>query len=101
MIADYINILGEDKETKTVFAQGYNGSVTLDIIPAAVNYLKLHAKYDNLYLQDYRGTQLLITQQSNVRTAVSDWENLVYPIQQPNLQFPQEEESSVQQRQAD
>ena len=75
MIKDYIQILGEDKETKAVFAQAKDGSMTLDVIPAALGYLKLNAKYDLLHLQDYFGYIITMNQNSNIRTAVVDWEN--------------------------
>ncbi len=75
MISDYIDVLGEDKSTNAVFVQAKNGSMTLDVIPAALGYLKLHARYDLLHLQDYFGYIITMNQDSNIRTAVCDWEN--------------------------
>jgi len=75
MIRDYIEVLGEDEQTKALFVQAKDGSMTLDVIPAALGYLKLHAKYDLLHLQDYFGRIITMNQDSNIRTAVCDWEN--------------------------
>ena len=40
----HIEILGYDDRLNTIFARGVSGSVTLDIIPDSLNYLKSYPK---------------------------------------------------------
>lgn len=69
-----LDILSHDEEFNTIFARGVSGSVTLDIIPDAIAYLKSHPTFKQMYLQDFVGTAFVITQESTIESAIQAWE---------------------------
>ena len=69
-----LDILSHDEEMSTIFARGVSGSVTLDIIPDAIQYLKARPAFKQMYLQDFMGTEFIITQQSTIESAIQAWE---------------------------
>lgn len=69
-----LDILSHDEEFNTIFARGVSGSVTLDIIPDALQYLKSNPRFKQMYLQDFTGTEFIITQESTIESAIQAWE---------------------------
>ena len=69
----HIEILGYDDRLNTIFARGVSGSVTLDIIPDSLNYLKSYPTVDRLYMQDFTGVEIVLTQDSTIESACEDW----------------------------
>jgi hypothetical protein len=69
-----LDILSHDEEFSTIFARGVSGSVTLDIIPDAIQYLKSNPKFKQMYLQDFMGTEFIISQESTIESAIQAWE---------------------------
>lgn len=74
MFKQHVNILSHDEEMSTIFAQGVSGSITLDIIPDAVSYLKTHPTFARMYLQDYTGVEFVLPQGSTIESAIQSWE---------------------------
>ena len=75
IIKKAIEILGYDEELKTIFARGVTGSIVLDIIPEAVTYLIKNPKYEQLYMQDYSGREIVIPQGTSIEAAVQIWQS--------------------------
>ena len=69
-----LDILSHDEEFNTIFARGVSGSITLDIIPDALQYLRSHPSFKQMYLQDFMGTEFIITQESTIESAIQSWE---------------------------
>ena len=69
-----LDILSHDEEMNTIFARGVSGSITLDIIPDALQYLKMRPEFKQLYLQDYTGISIVLNQGSTIESAVNDWQ---------------------------
>ena len=72
-MAKHIEILGYDDKLNTIFVRGVSGSVTLDIIPDSLNYLKSYPAVDRLYMQDFTGVEIVLTQDSTIESACEDW----------------------------
>ncbi len=69
-----LDILSHDEEMNTIFARGVSGSITLDIIPDALQYLKMRPEFKQLYLQDFTGLSIIINHQSTIESAIHDWQ---------------------------
>lgn len=69
-----LDILSHDEEMNTIFARGVSGSITLDIIPDALQYLKMRPEFKQLYLQDYTGISIVLNQGSTIESALNDWQ---------------------------
>lgn len=74
MKRDVIEILAYDQELETIFAKGVNGSIALDIIPAAIQHLKGNPEYKQMYLQDTTGAEFVIPQGCAIEQAVQYWQ---------------------------
>ena len=72
-MANHIEILGYDEKLNTIFVRGKSGSVTLDIIPDSLNYLKSYPAVDRLYMQYFTGVEIVMTQDSTIESACEDW----------------------------
>ena len=68
----FVDIIGTDEESKTVLATYRNGSLVLDAIPAAVNYMKSKTGYTML-LKDYSGVVFEVTPDSTLESAEESW----------------------------
>ena len=75
MRKEVIEILAQDLELKTIFAKGVSGSIVLDIIPAAVSYLKVRPEFEQIYVQDTTGVEFVIPQGYAVEQAVQNWKS--------------------------
>ena len=85
----HIEILGYDEVMQSVFINGVSGSITLDIIPDAICFMKSNPECPRAYLNDYTGTSILLHQDSTIESAVRDWQmardlrNGVHPFAAP------------------
>lgn len=86
MLKKHIEVLSHDEEYNTIFARGVSGSVTLDIIPDAISYLKGCPTFEKMYLQDFMGIEFIIDQQATIESAIDSWQRArdikmgVYPF---------------------
>jgi len=87
LMANHIEILGYDNELNTIFVRGVSGSVTLDIIPDSLNYLKSYPAVDRLYMQDYTGVEIVMNQDSTIESACEDWIRAV-DLKRGTMPFP-------------
>ena len=74
MFKPHLEILSHDEEMSTIFARGVSGSITLDIIPDAVAYLKSHPSFERMYLQDFTNVEFIVSQGSTIENAIQSWE---------------------------
>ena len=74
MFKPHLDILSHDEEMSTIFARGVSGSITLDIIPDAVAYLKSYPNFERMYLQDFTGVEFVLPQGSTIESAIQSWE---------------------------
>lgn len=74
---NFINILGEDKDTKALFVQANYGSITLDVIPSSINLLQTSKDYELLHMQDYMGHIVTFEKKLSLEEAVDKWINSV------------------------
>ena len=86
-MAKHIEILGYDERLNTIFARGVSGSVTLDIIPDSIGYLKSYPAVDRLYMQDFTGVEIVLTQDSTIESACEDWRRAV-DVKRGTYSFP-------------
>lgn len=73
MLNNYVEIIGIDEESKTILAKHSNGSMVLDAIPDAVQYMKSKKDYTMLF-SDYYGVVFEITPESTIESAETAWQ---------------------------
>lgn len=74
---NYLNIIGIDEESKTVLAENGDGSIVMDTIPAAVNYLQDKAGYTMLLKGPFE-VVCEITPAMSLEGAKLSWHDAVY-----------------------
>lgn len=72
---NFVDILGTDENEKTVLASYRNGSFTLDVIPAVVNYMKGKDGYVML-LKDAWGLVIEVTPDSTLESVEQAWQDI-------------------------
>ena len=84
LTTDCIKFISLDETTNTIVAEGLGGSVTLDIIPAAYNFMKANPDVNVLLLKKLCGRELRITQESTIEDLVKEWINKAHTQTQPS-----------------
>ncbi len=81
-----IEILSYDDELETIFAKGLTGSVVLDIIPSAMEHLRMAPKYKQIYVQDNMGIEFVIPQGASLEFAIESWQSAIRDSRALNTQ---------------